>query len=241
MHDGFLCTLLPVFMLFLLLFESVQAEDDAAPPGMSKMPPEAQQQIDREAQAEEALLAKLNQEFSKMHAELATKLKHSYDDAIHRGDLDGAEALKAEIARLSIKAGAAPVSIIIEAYIDGDSNLVIIPDQGLQWNEAGTTAFRPGLHDNQNAPTYINDQKWSPAWSDGAQAGPGNSDIFPADIPATGTWAVEVVSISDSRGASGIMDRDPVTIRKFGLNTVVSIPDSQGGACWYKLKLTYSP
>jgi hypothetical protein len=53
------------------------------------------------------------------------------------------------------------LSIHVKAYIDGISSL-IFKDNTVQWSHLEWE--KPGLHDGNNFPTYINDIEWIPQW-----------------------------------------------------------------------------
>lgn len=79
-----------LMLLFLLICRA----------GASDLPPDAQAAVDREVLAEAQLKADCDAKVAKLHSELASRLKKSQDAAVHRGDLDGAEAVKMTIAKL---------------------------------------------------------------------------------------------------------------------------------------------
>jgi hypothetical protein len=82
--------IVPLLMLFLLICRA----------GAAELPPDAQVTIDREAAQEAQLKTELDAKVAKLHSDLVARLKKSQDAAMHRGDLDGAEAIKARIVGL---------------------------------------------------------------------------------------------------------------------------------------------
>jgi hypothetical protein len=89
------------------------ADDDTATttPASSRMPIAAQVLIDHEAQQEAVAKAQYAAQVAKLHAELAKRLRANQDTATKAGDLDGALAIKAEIATLSAPPPIDPATI----------------------------------------------------------------------------------------------------------------------------------
>jgi hypothetical protein len=55
-----------------------------------------------------------------------------------------------------------PSAIVIEALIDGQSELRVTKDS-LYWIHTGASA-KPGRHEKANEPTYVNGKPWMPVW-----------------------------------------------------------------------------
>jgi hypothetical protein len=81
-------------LIVILLAGSAFGEDS------SKMPLAAQTLIDREQAQEKVLQDKLATDIAKLHKDLANRLKPQVDAATRQSDLEGAMAIKAEIASL---------------------------------------------------------------------------------------------------------------------------------------------
>jgi hypothetical protein len=88
----------------------------------SKMPFSAQQQITHEQQEEAQAKALYDGQVAKLHAELIKKLKLCQASATKAGDLDGALAIKAEIASLAPPAVAEVPSSPVGTYNVSDSD-----------------------------------------------------------------------------------------------------------------------
>jgi len=126
-------------------------------------------------------------------------------------------------------------SFTINTFIDGGSELHIM-QYGLKWIEVQDVS-RPGFTDSDNiGVTYINDRGWIPIWSDRMTRGKGESSIYLGRF-AAGDWTFQLISCSLVSNGDGILQRDPITIRRNGKESVLSIPDNQPGGRWYKIKL----
>lgn len=91
---------LVILLFWLIMAGAIFGENTDAP---SKMPMQAQLLINHEADQEKALQDKLTADIVKLHQTLITRLKPQEDTAIHHEDLDGAQAIKAEIVALQPK------------------------------------------------------------------------------------------------------------------------------------------
>ena len=130
--------------------------------------------------------------------------------------------------------------IVVEALIDGDSELHLTPT-GLYWKELGGS--KPGRHQGSNLPTYINAVAWMPQWGH-PEAAYGFDQTEPLKITlGKMNFAIEVLAIGGSykdktpAKIQGIDKRDPVTISSKDGEQVVSIPDHQGGDKWYRIRI----
>ena len=127
-----------------------------------------------------------------------------------------------------------PKEITVDAYIDGPSTLHLCL-QGIYWTN-GRNA-KPGRHDANNYPTYINSRQWIPKWGkDGDDRGEDKSDIYPLTLTTT-EYELEVAGISDRKGSSKKEPRtEPSPVRENG-ELVVTFPDPEVGAKWYRVRL----
>jgi hypothetical protein len=128
----------------------------------------------------------------------------------------------------------------VEACIDGLTELHLTAD-GLWWKELG--AAKPGRMNGVNLPTYIDGKPWYPEWHKASEIR-GYDSCEPFKMPL-GTlnfdYEVEAIGGDDSttnpHEISGIEDRDPVTMISEPNQQVISIPDSQPGEKWYRLRI----
>ncbi|MBN2712620.1 MAG: hypothetical protein JXR97_09365 [Planctomycetes bacterium] len=123
-------------------------------------------------------------------------------------------------------------ALTFEALIDGGSELHVKQD-GVYWIHKSKTSL-PGKHRGLDAPTVINGKDWMPKWSKGD--GFSYSDVCEISLPYEG-YTVKLVNASVEKGKDVIEPRTPVEAKKIGEEFVVTIPDKQGGSCWYKIAL----
>jgi hypothetical protein len=163
----------------------------------------------------------------------------SYQTAL--GSLTGLSKLRTEKRIAEANAaeqaagGSGTESVLVEALIDGSSELHIIPT-GIYWVENGVA--KPGMHDKIKYPTFVNGREWWPKWGKPAESR-GDDTSQPLQLPiGSGELNYEIVSITEKRGEKGIADRDAVTLKKTADECVLSIPDGQIGAMWYVVRLS---
>jgi len=110
---------------------------------------------------------------------------------------------------------------------------------GIYWINGGNA--KPGKHDRQKEPTYVNGQPWQPEWKDGGkERGTDTSEVHAIALePAK--LQLQLIAVGDTRDASGIEKRDAIKVKLAGEELSVVIPDSQFGARWYKFVLTQNP
>jgi hypothetical protein len=124
--------------------------------------------------------------------------------------------------------------IMISAYIDGDSELHIVPT-GIFWRETGKPA-KPGKHGGHDDPTYVDNAPWMPKWKQPGSDGPDTSEIFKIPIGRP-DYKFSVIAISESRDSTEIQKRTPVTMKTNNNEEVITIPDLEYEARWYTIKL----
>lgn len=131
-----------------------------------------------------------------------------------------------EVAKLD---ASAPV-LTIEALVDGPSTLNIAKDR-IFWMNGGNA--KPGLG---SEPTYINGETWTPKWGQPQAArGVDRSDNRAITL-ATLDLRGEVISNQEKRGVDALdRARTAVEIKRRGDVIVVTIPDPEPGARWYKI------
>ena len=158
------------------------------------------------------------------------------DNAYFRehGQKAGVDSSPAKSAPLGSK-DAAP-AVVIEALIDGPSELHV-KKEGIMWVN-GENA-KPGRHDKQHEPTYINGQGWQPIWKK-ANKERGIDQTTLHALPFTDPVNLEykLIAVTINHGGSGIEKRDTVQVTKGTDELIINIPDSQSGARWYKFSLT---
>ena len=131
-------------------------------------------------------------------------------------------------------AGSGPsyrVILTIEALVDGPSTLRIGRDR-IYWINGGNA--KPGYWVNE--PTYINGDAWTPKWGQPDKGrGVDRSDNRAVALPTLDLQG-ELVSNQPTRGVDRIdSSRTPVNIKRSGEEIVVTIPDPEPGARWYKV------
>lgn len=125
--------------------------------------------------------------------------------------------------------------LVVEALIDGNSELHITP-RGIYWLQLHGGA-KPGRHNGANEPTFINGRPWMPLWQNPKrERDEDRSALLPLPMGRL-DFDVQVLAIGQRRGEPGVESRDPVTIRAEHLEQVVSIPDTQFDARWYRVRI----
>jgi hypothetical protein len=134
----------------------------------------------------------------------------------------------------SLRAQTPANEVIVEAFIDGNSELRV-KKTGIYWVNAEDA--KPGKHGGSNFPTYVNGQPWQPVWGKPhKERGPDKSSLHslmlePAKMEFT------LLTVSAARGGSGIEKRDEIKVNMIGDEMSIFIPDTQSGARWYKFAL----
>jgi hypothetical protein len=127
-----------------------------------------------------------------------------------------------------------PKEITVVAYIDGPSTLHLSL-KGLYWTN-GVNA-KPGRHEAENYPTYIDTKPWMPKWGkDGDDRGSDTSDVYPLALSSV-DYELEVAGISDKKNSSKVDRRTMPSSERKDREFLVHIPDPEVGAKWYKLRL----
>jgi len=146
-------------------------------------------------------------------------------------------AAKALIASMIPAKGASSAvqSITVSALIDGDSELHV-SSRGLYWRHVSDQSAKPGLMSGRSEPTYLNGIGWIPRWGQpGDQAVDQSSPML---LPIVDIhFTLQMVSIGAQLESSGIENRDSVNAEVRNGELIVSIPDSQPGARWYRFRL----
>jgi hypothetical protein len=131
--------------------------------------------------------------------------------------------------------------IVVEALIDGNSELHVTPT-GIYWKHLGSMS-KPGMHSRNNLPTYVNHTAWMPEWGRPASTSAADqSKPYPLNLGKLG-FSVETLAVGGGDNdktpdkIQGIEPRDPVFIVDRDQEQVVSIPDRQFGAKWYRIRI----
>ena len=127
-----------------------------------------------------------------------------------------------------------PDELVVEALVDGGSSFHL-RSEGFYW--VNGSASKPGRWGGRNEPTYINGAAWTPRWAKNSQnSGPDKTEI---NRIAFGTVDVdyELLAVTKERGGTGIDKRTSVGTKREGSEFVVTIPDPEAEARWYKFVL----
>lgn len=132
-----------------------------------------------------------------------------------------------------------PIKFMIEVLIDGPSELRIKKD-GIYWIN-GENA-KPGRHEGQEVPTYVNGKSWRPNWKNSRQD---------RGVDRTATKSLDGIDptkvqfnlrmVGMTRDGSGIEKRDEIRTSMAGDEFSIIIPDSQSGSRWYRFELIQKP
>jgi hypothetical protein len=113
---------------------------------------------------------------------------------------------------------------------------------GLYWKHLGGVS-KPGLHRRNNFATYVNHTAWMPEWGrPQTTTAADQSKAYPLNL-GTLHFSVETLAVGGGDNdktpdnIQGIEPRDPVTIADGNGEQVVSIPDRQFGAKWYRIRI----
>jgi len=162
---------------------------------------------------------------------------HTAQDAAYAAAKMGLDRVAAEFEKVCPTKP--PKEIVVEALIDGDSELWVTPT-GLYWKCVGKGVAKPGRHNGRNEPTYINGKRWMPEWGK-PQESRGADQSKPLSLPIGNVnFKFELQAVGKEKGAQGIDDRDPVVTKMQGGAFVIHISDSQMDPRWYRFRL-YRP
>jgi len=82
---------------------------------------------------------------------------------------------------------------------------------------------------------------WRPRWSQPGERGNDTSGLFRLRIGKELDFQAEVVGCADKPGTDRIDKRDPIRSKLVDDEFVVTIPDGQLGAKWYRLRIFRAP
>jgi len=135
----------------------------------------------------------------------------------------------AEAATLDVGAERSVREIVVEAYVNMDGHLHVTPT-GIYWF---INHDKPGNHAGHDDPTYIDGDAWKPKWKSGSHV----SDTFSMKIGSIADLKIELVACGDERGGDTIDKRTPIRTEVVDGEFVVNIPDGEGGAKWYRIRI----
>ena len=134
----------------------------------------------------------------------------------------------------TLRAQAATDEVIVEALIDGNSELRA-KKNGIYWINAEDA--KPGKHGGANFPTYVNGQPWHPVWANARKERGHDKSSLHSMVLEPDKMEFTLLTVSAARGGTGIEKRDEVKVTQAGEELSVFIPDTQSGARWYKFAL----
>jgi|WetSurSiteA1Bulk_404760.scaffolds.fasta_scaffold31132_2 hypothetical protein len=143
------------------------------------------------------------------------------------------------VALLMLPSFVQAATIRVEAFIDGNS-LLIIRSNSAHWHHLDFTA--PGIPDNpaENYPTIINHVNWLPLWDLPTTDCDCNSSAFLGVAPALPlvTQNVTLTPVQVRMGGSATIIQQPSTANDYTL--IVQFNDPPGGAAWYIVQLEFA-
>lgn len=135
-------------------------------------------------------------------------------------------------------------SFVLVALIDGESELHLTPE-GIYWQEHEFD--KPGRAHGVNLPTYLDEVPWMPEWGKpGEHGGDDTTALLPITLGDL-NFDVEVLAVGGDEHLKNPLalkdreQRDPVTISTASGEQVISIPDTQLGCAWYKIRIFRKP
>jgi hypothetical protein len=132
-----------------------------------------------------------------------------------------------------------PQTFVIEALIDGPSELRV-KKNGIYWVN-GPNA-KPGRHEGQEYPTYVNGKPWRPNWKESrGERGTDKSATRSVDGIDPAKVEFKLVMVSFKRDGTGIEKRDDIKAALVGEEYSIEIPDLQSGSRWYRFELIQKP
>jgi hypothetical protein len=158
------------------------------------------------------------------------------------GDLPGAVQTETEWkTQQALDAGIRPdgfpvYSLVMEAFIDGPSELRVTPDS-LYWINGQNG--KPGFSGRGDEPVLVNDANWTLKWQKPEnRRGVDTSERFalPFRVDPAGL-TLKLLSVSAQPKGTGILKRDEIVTAPKDGELSITIPDSQSGQCWYRFVL----
>ena len=125
--------------------------------------------------------------------------------------------------------------IVVEALIDGRSNLHVAPE-GLYWEHQAWD--KPGARDERGKYVVVNGSKWYPQWDHTSpETGhPDKSDIYPLKL-GPGIWELRLMSIIDGDGGRANPGRGEIKLEPEVESATVEINDGPNGPGLYRFRL----
>lgn len=127
-------------------------------------------------------------------------------------------------------------AVIIEAFIDGPSELRVRKD-GIYWINFDNA--KPGKHDNEHYPTYVNGKPWQPGWKEPRKSRGADRTAVHGVVFGVNPEKLDfkLLAVTLSRDLTGIEKRDEIKVTVADKELSILIPDSQSGSRWYKFAL----
>ncbi len=127
--------------------------------------------------------------------------------------------------------GFAPTELVVEAIVDGPGYFHVRPE-GVYW-ESGHAA-KPGKWNGRNEPTYVNGTAWMPRWGKSREdRGKDRTELYRVGLGSV-DLEFELLAVTKKQGESGIEKRTEVASKVEGNEFIVTIPDPEPEARWYK-------
>lgn len=202
--------------------------------------PDASAVMGEYAKASQAGLEQLNRIY-------AEKMQAVKVQAQRAGDLEGANAAENRLKELAEelktlrgdRLGEGSLKIredfTVEGFVDGNTELRV-NKQGVFWKVRGGES-KVGMNDGKKFPSYVDGSRWQPEWANkSTDRGPDFCAPFPLASTAPDLTA-ELVSISKDRFGPNNLKRSAISFSIKEGDFVVTIPDAESGACWYKIKI----
>jgi len=124
--------------------------------------------------------------------------------------------------------------IQIIALVDGITELHVTRT-GMYW--VNGMYAKPGQHDLQNVPTYVNGKAWFPKWHKPEfHYGMDRCDPLAIAVPSL-DLALELIAVGEKPDASDIEPRSPISLNLAGDELIITIPDPEYGSRWYHFAL----
>lgn len=217
----------------------------AIPSAAAQLKTRAEQEEERIDREYEERRAKGLQMLNEQAIKDFTALQQKYTKA---GDLDSAQLMQEQIdiaakelafikRTESLRTGKAPKELIVEALIDGSTELRVT-DEGIYWAILGGVA-KPGRHEGQDEPTYVNGSSWRPRYEENRQdRGTDSSAVYRVPLFPE-MMKFELLMVGTARDSNGVERRSPISERRTDKEYTLVIPDNEGGSRWYKIRLYY--
>ena len=87
-------------------------------------------------------------------------------------------------------------------------------------------------------PTWVNNRQWWPVWGNERDLrGDDQTELHNIRVGTLNDLKLELLAVGPNRGCQGITRRSPVTARIVDGALIISIPDREFAASWYRFQL----